>query len=719
MNHMPDLQMSPHLTALRCLFLVALHHGVQVRPESLGTADEADTVGSVLRLMREVGLTGKLLKHRRWDDLATLGSAYPVMAEQTAGNWVIVASTVTTANGHIMAAVLDPLVETSGVALVPRDQFEAKWTGRMVLCKRRYRITDENRPFGLMWFMPEILRNGRYFRDIALATVMSSLIGFGPPLFFQIMIDKVIPHRSYQTLFAIVLAFTLTLIFDSIFSYMRQYLMLFATNKIDARLASRTFGHLLRLPMQFFESTTAGVLLRHMQQTETVRGFLTGRLFQTLLDLTSVPMLLIGLTLYSGLLTAVVVGFGAVIAGVIGIMVPTFRRYLSALYQAEGARQSDLVETIHGMRAVKSLALEPFRMKSWDAKVAASVRRRATVGYFSAVAVVLVQGLQNMMQMSILGLGAVHVFDGTLSIGALVAFNMLAGRVTGPLVQVVSLINEYQQTAVSVKMLGKVMDHPPERDPNQRGIRPLVSGELEFSDVSFRYEGSVSPALDRVNFKVEEGQMIGIVGRSGSGKTTVTRLIQGIHSAQAGLIRLNGTDVRHVDLPHLRRSIGVVLQDNILFRGTIRDNIAAGKPDATLDEVMEAARLAGADEFIDRLPMSYETTVEESAANFSGGQKQRLAIARALMLRPRLLLFDEATSALDPESEAVVQQNLEEIARGRTMIIISHRLTSLVKSDSILVLDKGAVVDFAPHTVLLERCEIYRHLWQQQTGHFQ
>ncbi|MBX7197901.1 MAG: peptidase domain-containing ABC transporter [Rhodospirillaceae bacterium] len=717
MNHMPDLKMSPHLTALRCLFLVALHHGIQLRPEVLASADESDSLNAILHLMREAGLAGKVLKKRVWDDLTALGSAYPVMAEQKRGNWVIVASTLTVADGRVMAAVLDPLTEATGVALIPQEQFIENWTGRLVLAKRKYKITDEKQPFGFMWFMPEILRNGRYFRDIGIAAIMSSLVGFAPPLFFQIIIDKVIPHHSYQTLTAIVVAFFITLFFDSIFQFTRQYLMLFATNKIDARLASRTFAHVLRLPLSFFETTTAGVLMRHIQQTETVRGFLTGRLFQTLLDLATMPILLVGLCLYSGVLTAVVLAFGAVIALVIGALVPTFRRYLSALYQAEGQRQSDLVETIHGMRAVKSLALEQFRMNSWDQKVANSIRRRATVGYFSAIAVVITQGIQNSMQMAILGIGAMMVFDGTLSMGALVAFNMLAGRVTGPLVQIVGLINEYQQTAVSVKMLGKVMDHPPERDPNQQGIRPLITGSMEFDEVTFKYEGASAPALDRISFKVEDGQVIGVVGRSGSGKTTITRLIQGIHSAQSGLIRLNGTDVRHMDLTHLRRSIGVVLQDNILFRGTIRDNIAAGKPDATLDEVMECARLAGADEFIDRLPLSYETLVEESAANFSGGQKQRIAIARALMLRPRLLLFDEATSALDPDSEAIIQKNLAEIARGRTMVIISHRLSSLVHADAILVMERGKAIDFGPHAELLGRCEIYRHLWQQQTGH--
>jgi ATP-binding cassette subfamily B protein len=263
------------------------------------------------------------------------------------------------------------------------------------------------------------------------------------------------------------------------------------------------------------------------------------------------------------------------------------------------------------------------------------------------------------------------------------------------------------------------MDHAPERDPNQRGTRPQIAGRLEFQGVRFRYEGISTPALNDISFAIEEGQMIGVVGRSGSGKTTLTRLIQGIHTAQEGQIRLDGCDIRHIDLPHLRRAIGVVLQDNILFRGTIFDNIAAARADATLAEVMEAARMAGAEEFIERLPRSYETSVEENAANFSGGQRQRIAIARALLTKPRLLLFDEATSALDPESEAIVQQNLAQIARGRTMIIVSHRLSALVKSDAILVLDRGAVADFAPHQTLLERCGIYRHLWDQQTRHMQ
>ncbi len=709
--------MSHNMTALRCLFLVSLHHGVQMTPELLMGVPESDSVVSLLHLMREVGLTGKVISARRWKDLISLGSAYPALAELTDGNWVIVIGTVVADNGVVDILILDPRDEPSGHTRMSRARMEEIWSGRLVLCKRKAGLFQAPRSFGLGWFLPEIMGQGRYLRDVALAATMCSLISFATPLFFNVIIDKVIPHHSYQTLFAVIVIFTLCTLFDAIFSYVRQYLMLYITKKIDANLAAKTFDHLLRLPMQFFEESSAGVLLRNLQQVEVVRQFLTGKLFQTLLDVSALPILLLMLALYSGLLTLVVLLFSAAIAAVIGLLLPTFRRLLNQLYQAEGAYQADLVETIHGMRAVKSLALEPLRKKSWNAKVADLVRRRAAVGTLCAAAMVMTSGLEKMMLITVLGLGASRVFDGLLSIGALVAFNMLSGRVTGPLVQIVALINEYQQTALSLKMLGTVMNHPTERDPAQRGIRTRITGQMEFSQVTFLYEGTVTPALDRVSFRVEEGQIIGIVGRSGSGKTTVTRLIQGIHTAQQGLILLNGDDIRHIDLGHLRRSIGVVLQDNILFRGTVRDNIAATRPHATLDEVRHAARMAGAEEFIDRLPLSYETLVGEGAVNFSGGQCQRLAIARALLSQPRLLIFDEATSALDPDSEAIIQQNLGEIANGRTMIIVSHRLSSLVRADLILVLDQGKVMDFAPHATLLDRCDIYRHLWTQQTLH--
>jgi subfamily B ATP-binding cassette protein HlyB/CyaB len=302
-----------------------------------------------------------------------------------------------------------------------------------------------------------------------------------------------------------------------------------------------------------------------------------------------------------------------------------------------------------------------------------------------------------------------------MTVGALVAFNMLAGRVSGPLVQIVTMVHEYQEIALAVQMLGEVMNQKPERDDARPGLRPELTGRIEFENVTFRYSAEGDPALEGVSFAIPAGSIFGIVGRSGSGKTTLTRLIQGLYPIQQGLLRIDGFDARELDLVHLRAGIGVVLQDNFLFHGSVRDNIACVKPNASFEEVARAARMAGADEFIERLPRGYDTILEENAENLSGGQKQRLAIARALITDPRLLIFDEATSALDPESEAIIRENLRKIAFGRTVIIVSHRLSMLANAEAILVLDRGRIAGIDRHEQLLARCATYRQLWQQQT----
>jgi ATP-binding cassette subfamily B protein len=278
----------------------------------------------------------------------------------------------------------------------------------------------------------------------------------------------------------------------------------------------------------------------------------------------------------------------------------------------------------------------------------------------------------------------------------------------------VSLVQSYQEAELSVSMLGKVMNTPPERSANAGGLCPAINGNIEFERVRFRYRPDGRPVLDDVNLRIPAGTVVGVVGRSGSGKTTLTRLIQGLYPLQEGVIRLDGVDIREIDLPHLRRSIGVVLQDNFLFRGTLRDNIAITRPGATLDEVAAVARLSGADEFIERLPQGFDTWIEEGAANLSGGQRQRLAIARALLMHPRLLILDEATSALDPDSEANFMANLAGIAAGRTVLIVSHRLTTLVRCNAIIVFEQGRIIDGGAHSDLLQRCPMYQHLWNQQ-----
>lgn len=702
------------LSALRATFLIASHHGVQLRPEELPALAAGDLAPSVIAALDKAGFRTRLLTRGGWAMLAGLGSAYPAMVPMVDGAWVILIQT-TAQNGAPVAAILDPANEAKGVQLMPQAEFLARWSGRVLLVQRREAAASGE--FGMSWFVPALASQKRLLAGVALAVILGNLISFALPLLFQVLIDRVIAHQAWNTLVAIVAVFVTLALFDAGFSYVRQRLMLIAGGKIDAIVGARVFAHLLSLPLSVFETTASGVMARHVQQTEKIRAFLTGRLFQTLLDAAFLPILLLVLAALSGPLTAVVLGFALAIAGVIAGLLPTFRKRLNALYQAEAEKQAGLVETLHNMRAVKSLVLEPARRRLWEDNLAGALRRQWDVGGIAALAGAATGLMEKLMQVSVIGLGAALVLEREMSTGALVAFLMLAGRVTGPLVQIVGLINEYQEAALSVRMLAGVMNQRPEAGTAPRPMRHPISGHMRLDQVSFTYPGASAPALDRVSVEIAPGQVVGVVGRSGSGKTTLTRLIQGIEVPQAGLIQIDGVDIRQIDLEHLRRSLGVVLQENLLFRGSIRQNIAAARPEAGLEEVILAAKLAGAEDFVRRLPQGFETRVEEGGANLSGGQRQRIAIARALMCSPRILVFDEATSALDPESEAVVNRNLAAIAKGRTVVVVSHRLSSLVKADQILVMDQGRVVDMAPHAVLLTRCEIYRHLWEQQTEH--
>jgi ATP-binding cassette subfamily B protein len=302
-------------------------------------------------------------------------------------------------------------------------------------------------------------------------------------------------------------------------------------------------------------------------------------------------------------------------------------------------------------------------------------------------------------------------------VGGLFAFMMLSGRVAQPLVGLARLVEDYEEVSAAISEVGSVLNRPLETAAGAVGLRPKFTGLISFQDVTFTYANTKVPALDRVSFSVPAGTMLGVIGRSGSGKSTITRLLQGINRDYRGFVKIDGSDLRDIDLRHLRQSLGVVLQDNFLFRGSIRDNIIAGRPGLTLADAVHAARLAGAEEFIEQMPNGYETYIEEGSPNLSGGQRQRLAIARALVCDPRILILDEATSALDPESEAVVTANLLRIAKGRTMIIVSHRMSSLIECNQILVMDQGHVMDIAPHSALVERCSIYRQLWAQQNRH--
>jgi ATP-binding cassette subfamily B protein len=707
----------PH-TVIQCLTAIAQHHGLQINPERLidDYALPAEEPGAalLLRIAADIGLKAKT-DTLSWERLMGQGGVFPILARLKNGNGVIVVGVRHEGEGKV--ALIDPLENRVGVFLLDRAQFSARWSGSVVLLKRQHALTDPNQPFGFRWFIPEILKQKVAFRDIALAVLMMQLLALATPIFFQIVIDKVLVHQSVSTLWVLAIGIVLAMLFDALFGFVRNILTLAATNKIDMRLTRRTFSHLMSLPIDYFESMSAGVITRHMQQLEGIRGFLTGSLFFTALEALGLLIFLPILFTYSIKLASIVLVFAVVIAGIIAALLPTFRRRLDALYTAEAKRQALLVETIHGMRTVKALAIEPTQRRNWDQYSAEAITMHYRVGYLSIVGSTFTDFLGKLLPIAIIVIGAQDVFAQELTVGALIAFQMISGRVSGPLIQIVGLINAYQQTALSVRMLGEVMNRPPEGRPGAGGLRPPLVGEITFDEVTFRYPGASVAALDRASFTIQAGTVVGIVGRSGSGKTTLTRLIQGLYGVQEGLVRFDGIDAREIDLSHLRRQIGVVLQENFLFRGSVRDNIAIAKPDSSFEEIVAAAQAAGADEFIERLPQGYDTLLEENAANLSGGQKQRLSIARALLTKPRILILDEAASALDPESESIFIRNLSRIAVGRTVVMISHRLSTLVNANAILVMQQGRLVDRGRHDELLARCATYEQLWHQQTSH--
>jgi ATP-binding cassette, subfamily B, bacterial HlyB/CyaB len=707
-------------TGIKALAAVARHVGLDwslARLLHLYGADKELNPEELARAARAEGLRSAVHK-LDWQRLQRFRKLTPLLARLDNGAYVVVLQTlVKTADkdgGAERENVLlfNPRVPEANIFPIERDEFLAHWTGDVILLKRVYKLAETDRKFGLGWFVPEFWKQRSLLRNIVIAALSMHVLALAVPIFFQIVIDRVLVYMSISTLVVIGIGVSIAIVFDATLSWLRGYFVLRTASRIDIRLARTTFRHLMGLPIAFFEASLAGVITKHMQQGTQIREFLTGRLLSTLLDLPALIIFLPLLAWYSVTLTAVVLGVTLLLAGTIAAMIRPYRRRLRHLYQAEAQRQSLLVESVHGMRTVKSLNLEPRREETWDNAAAEAVRTYVQVGKISLAANTFSQFIERALTIAIVVVGAFLVFGHSMTVGGLVAFNMLSSRVISPVLQLIGLLNNYQEVLMSVEMLGNIMNQPTES--THRGLTPQIKGDIEIDRVTFRYPNTDRPALRDFSAKIPAGSMVGIVGRSGSGKTTLSAMLQGLYYASEGAIRIDGHNIRDIDLAFLRGQSGVVPQEPFLFRGSIKDNIRMGMPTASFEEIVAAARMAGADEFIQMLPQRYDTMLEESAVNLSGGQKQRLSIARALLRRPRIIIFDEATSALDPESEAVVVRNLTQIARGRTTIVISHRLQTIRDADTILVMDEGQLADMGPHSQLLQRNAIYRQLWSQQ-----
>ena len=706
--------------ALQCLAIVARQHGIHLTPEQLihdnQLAPGSVTPAALLKCAKQAGLVGKLLS-LKWRHLSKLGQALPAVVFLSEGTPLVLRAVQSTA--EIEQVVLqDPLAPEDAPLVLDRVRFEELWDGATLVVKRDYSIRDEEQPFGIKLIASLIFRERRILRDVVIAASILSILALVPILFFRLMTDRVLSHAAMSTFTVLCIALAICIIFETVFSALRRALLLHLTTRVDVKMSTLIFERIVRLPVEVFERTPVGLIARNINEAQKVKAFLAQQLFGTVLDSLCLVIFIPVMFVISPILTAIVLGCCLLIAVWTAAMLPVYARRSGAVIEAEGRRGSFLIQTLQGIRTVKSLALEPRQIHQYDVLVAQSAKLR-----------IAEEHLANLIQSTILPIER-FMLSGTLAIGVYLAmttadrtaiaeifiFLLLSQRVVGPLRQMAQLLQQYEEAKTSVALVASMVNAESEAGNGTQGVRQPLSGRIEFASVRFQYSGAASPALDNVSFEAPTGTTLGIMGRSGSGKTTVTRLLQRLHANYDGLIKIDGIDVREYALDHLRSSLGVVLQDNFLFSGSIRENITAAKPDATFDEVVKAARLAGAEEFIDRLPRGYETYINEGSNNLSGGQRQRIAIARALITNPRILILDEATSALDPESEAIVNANLRRISEGRTVIVISHRLSSLVSSDAILVLERGRVHDIGKHGELLARCDIYRDLWNQQNA---
>jgi subfamily B ATP-binding cassette protein HlyB/CyaB len=706
---------------LQALLAIGSRLGIDLNAEQLqrqfALSNAELATEAVVAIARESGMEVKIV-HMKFAELPRLGKALPAILRAKDGSALILEDARSDPMKGSIAIVSDPSASDDARIAIEEVRLAEVWEGEVVLVKRRHFGSGERQPFGLPWLAGQVLRERKLFGDIAAAALVNTLFALAPPFIFMIVLDRVLVNRSYSTLSVVTGAILVMLLFETVLSYLRRVLTQVATTRVDGRLNLYIVEKLLKLPLDYFERNPTGKTLGKLGQVWLIRHFLTGQLFGAFLEavplLGLVPALLI---LNWRLASMTFVLSAAIFLIVLAFMKPIARQH-HRVTEAEQAKGSYLVETIYGIRTIKSLALEGRRRKEWDRRVAEATQARHELGLLANYPQTLSLPFERLIYSGSFIVGAYLVLarPDLADPGALVAFAMLSGRLAAPLVKIATLQQDLAEVRASIAEVASVVNIPPE-DARSDGLRLAITGEVTFKDVCFRYTAGAPLALDGVSFSVPAGKMLGIMGRSGSGKTTVTRLLQRLNTDYEGMIKVDGMDLREIDLMHLRTHIGVVPQENFLFSGTIRENIAMARPDAGLGAVVRAAQLAGAEEFIERLPRGYDTVLEEGASNLSGGQRQRLALARALLIDPPILILDEATSALDAESEAIVNANLKRMAKGRTVLSISHRLSMLVECDAILVLERGKFYDLGSHGELLRRCDIYKHMWYQQNRH--
>jgi ATP-binding cassette, subfamily B, bacterial HlyB/CyaB len=556
------------------------------------------------------------------------------------------------------------------------------------------------RRFDFTWFVPAVVKYRHLLGEVLIASLFVQLFALVTPLMFQVVMDKVLVHQGYSTLTVVCVGLVAISVFGFLLSAIRTYTFSHTASRIDAELGAKVFAHLVALPQAYFEARRAGDSIARVRELENIRQFLTGNAVTVVLDLLFSVVFIAVMFYYSVTLSLIVLISIPLYVALSVVVTPVLRSRLEEKFKRGADNQAFLVETVSSIQTVKAGALEPQLRKRWDEQLAGYVNAGFQVAKVATWAGESVQLINKVVTVAILYFGANLVIDGELTVGQLIAFNMLSGQVAAPIMRLAQLWQDFQQAGLAMRRLADVLEVPSERVGGSLTTLPKLRGEIRFDDVRFRYRPDGLDVLQGINLLVRPGEVVGIVGRSGSGKSTLAKLVQRLYIPQAGRISVDGIDLTGVDTASLRRQIGVVLQENRLFASSIRDNIAAAEPGMPIERVIAAAKLAGAHEFIGELAQGYDTEVGEQGLTLSGGQRQRIALARALVTNPRILILDEATSALDYESERVIQENMQAIVKGRTVLIIAHRLSAVRDAHRIIVMEGGQIVESGTHEEL-------------------
>ncbi|NUT80133.1 type I secretion system permease/ATPase [Pseudomonas brassicacearum] len=698
-------------TGLACLAMLARFHNVAVSTEQLTHeyVAEGQLFGKaeILLATRQLDLKAKAIR----TSFERLGQTpLPAIACASDGGFFIIARM-----DQEKILIHDP--RSQRPEMISAEQLQARWGGELILIRSQSSLAGELSKFDFTWFIPAIVKYRKLLGEVLLVSFVLQIFSLLTPLFFQVVMDKVLVHHGLTTLDVIAIGLLGIMLFETVLSGLRSYVFAHTASRIDVELGSRLFRHLVTLPLSYFQARRVGDSVARVRELENIRSFLTGNTITLVLDVLFSVVFIAVMFFYSGWLTLVVLLSLPLYVVVSLLITPVLRARLNESFARGAENQAFLVETVNGIDTLKSMAVEPQITRKWDNQLAAYVSAGFKTQTLSTIANESVSLIGKLVTVATLWLGARLVIDGQLSVGQLIAFNMLAGRVAQPIMRLAQLWTNFQQTGVSVQRLGDILNTRTEMSQATRSALPALKGRIEFDQVHFRYRPDGSEVLRSVSLEIGAGEVIGIVGRSGSGKSTLTRLLQRLFVPERGRVLVDGMDLALADVSSLRRQIGVVLQDNMLFARSIRENIALTDPGAPLEAVMQAAKMAGAHDFILELPEGYDTVVGEHGASLSGGQRQRVAIARALIGNPRILIFDEATSALDYESERIIQQNMQAICKGRTVIIIAHRLSAVRDANRIVVMDRGQIVEQGTHHELLaHQAGHYSRLHRLQQG---